>query len=192
MKFHLIIDHPIRNSFNYAIMHSFIDGLEANQHEVDILDLQEENFNPVMSTKELQVYSQGGFIDPKVGEYQLRLKNADHLVFFFPIWWMVMPARLKGWMDKVLLPGFAFSTDTFPIPLLTHISAATIFTTTAVTDEFHRKEFNNALEWVLCKGTLNFVGIKNVTWLNFGESGFTSREKHTAWLKYVKTCATQL
>jgi putative NADPH-quinone reductase len=192
MKFHIIIDHPRRDSFNHAVMHSFIEGLKANRHDFNVLDLNEEKFNPVMSEDELSIYSRGGFTDPKVGEYQQRLKNADHLVLIFPIWWMVMPGRMKGWMDKVLLPGFAFSSDEIPKPLLSHISAATVFTTTAVADAIHRKEFNNALEWVLCKGTLNFIGIKHVTWKNFGEAGYASREKHATWLGQVKDYAMQL
>jgi len=92
-------------------------------------------------------------------------------------------------MDKVLLPGFAFSTDQFPKPLLNSMHGATILTTTATSDAHHRLEFNNALEWVLCKGTLKFCGISPVEWLNFGDTGFASQEKHIEWLDYVKKYA---
>src|SRR5690606_11089376 len=119
-----------------------------------------------------------GVVDPKVLEYQQRLKDAEYLALFFPIWWMAMPARMKGWLDKVLLPGFAFTVGQYPQPLLTHIKAATVFTTTAVADEFHRREFHNALEGVLCEGTLSLIGIQNVQWLNFGEAGFASQDPH--------------
>jgi len=192
MKFHIIIDHPWSGSFNYAIMHAFIEGIEENRNDFDVLDLNKEDFNPIMSEEELAGYSQGVSFDPKIREYQERLIISDYLVMIFPIWWMIMPARLKGWMDKVLLPGFAFTIDQEPKPLLNHISGATILTTTAVSDDLHRKEFNNALEWVLCKGTLNFVGIKEIKWLNFGDTGITSQAKHNDWLELVKEYGRKL
>ena len=192
MIFHIIIDHPWSGSFNYAILHAFIEGIKENNNDIDLLDLNKENFNPLMSEEELALYSQGKYIDPKIKEYQERLIRSDYLVMIFPIWWMVMPARLKGWMDKVLLPGFAFTTDQEPKPLLNHISGATVLTTTGVPDDFYRKEYNNALEWVLCKGTLEFIGIKEVKWLNFGDTGFASQTKHREWLDFVKEYGRKL
>jgi len=192
MKFHIIIDHPWDGSFNYAVMRSFIEGIKENKSDFDVLDLNKEGFNPIMSEEELAGYAQGKSLDPKIKEYQERLIQSDHLVLIFPIWWMVMPTRLKGWMDKVLLPGFAFTTAQVPKPLLSHISGATILTTTGVPDDLHRKENNNALESVLCKGTLSFIGIKEIKWLNFGETGFVSQAKHKEWLGFVKEYGSQL
>jgi len=192
MKFHIIIDHPWDGSFNYAVMRSFIEGIKENNNDFDVLDLNKEKFNPIMSEEELAGYAQGKSLDPKIKEYQEHLIQSDHLVLIFPVWWMVMPARLKGWMDKVLLPGFAFTTDQVPKPLLSHISGATILTTTGVPDDLHRKENTNALESVLCKGTLSFIGIKEIKWLNFGDTGFVSQAKHKEWLGFVKEYGSQL
>ncbi|HOJ00160.1 MAG TPA: NAD(P)H-dependent oxidoreductase [Anaerolineaceae bacterium] len=192
MKIHIIIDHPDPASFNHQIMNTFIEGIDKNKHELDVLDLDADQFNPVMSKEEFKAYNRGEYLDPKVKEYQQRLKSADYLALFFPIWWMVMPARMKGWIDKVLLPGFAFSKGANPEPLLSHITSAVIFTTTAISDEKHRKDFNNALDWVLCKGTLNFIGIRNTQWLNFGEAGIASPEKYQEWLAHVLDFAKNL
>ncbi len=192
MRIHLIIDHPNPDSFNHKIMNAFIEGVDKSKHDLDILDLNADQFNPVMNLEELKGYSQGEYIDPKVKEYQQRLKSANYLVLFFPIWWIVMPARLKGWLDKVLLPGFAFTKGDDPKPLLTNIQSAAIFTTTAVSDMTHREGFNNALDWVLCKGTLDFIGVNNSQWLNFGETGIVSYEKHQDWLRQVKEFAMKI
>ena len=192
MNIHVIIDHPYVKSFNYAVLNAFRNGINDKKHTIDILDLNADQFNPIMSPNELQGYTKGLTIDPKVEEYQSRLLRSEHLVMVFPIWWMVMPSRLKGWMDKILLPGFAFTEDENPQPLLTHIHSATIFTTTAVPDKTHRSEFNNALHWVLCKGTLSFVGIQDIKWFNFGETGVATKEKHDEWLKFVKDFAAKL
>ncbi len=189
MNIHLIIDHPDPTSYNHAVKNAFLQGIDTEKHEVNIIDLNVDQFDPIMSKEELDMYEKGGIPNDKIKEYQRRLKNADHLVLIFPIWWMVMPARMKGWMDKVLLPGFAFSQQVPPRPLLTNIKTATIFTTTAVSDEKHRLDFNNALEWVLCKGTLKFIGVDNIQWFNFGETGLCDAEKHREWLQFVKQYA---
>jgi NAD(P)H dehydrogenase (quinone) len=191
MKFHIIIDHPWTGSFNYAILEAFSDTLQKNGHTIDLLDLNQDEFNPVFTTEELAVYAQGLSLDPKVKDYQARLMSTEHLVLVFPIWWNVMPARMKGWLDKVLLPGFAFTRGQTPEPLLTHISSATILTTTGAPDELHREEYNNALHWVLGKGVFDFCGINAYEWLNFGETGFAPKEDHAAWLDRVRAFASK-
>lgn len=85
MKFHIIIDHPWSGSFNFAIMHSFIEGIEENRNDFNVLDLNKEDFDPIMSEKELAGYSQGVSFDPKIKEYQEHLIKSDHLVMIFPI-----------------------------------------------------------------------------------------------------------
>lgn len=188
----ILIDHPWEGSFNYTIMEAFSGGLREKGHSIDRIDLNEDQFNPVFSTEELAGYAEGISLDPQVKDYQERLRAADHLVMIFPIWWNVMPARMKGWMDKVLLPGFAFSKGQFPEPMLGHIRGGTVLTTTGAPDDVHRKEYHNALHWVLCKGTLEFCGISPVEWLNFGETGFVPWEAHEDWLAKVRTYAKGL
>ncbi len=192
MRFHIIIDHPWSGSFNYAVLEAFQAGLQTSHHQIDILDLNQDAFNPIFSEEELAVYTKGRSLDPQVKGYQERLMAADFLVLIFPIWWNVMPARLKGWMDKVLLPGFAFTEEEPPKPLLTHMQGAVVLTTTATPDKLHRETYHEALHWVLCEGTLAFCGIEPVTWLNFGETGIAEREKHEAWLTSVQRFAADL
>jgi len=186
MKFHVIIDHPWQGSFNFAILNSIIRIFDLNKQKYDLLDLNREDFNPVMSEKELAGYAEGNILDPKVKEFQRRLYAADYLVFIFPIWWNVMPAMLKGWMDKVLLPGFAFTTGQVPSPLLNHIKGAIVLTSTGTRDDLHREAYHEALKWILCEGTLKFCGINSVSWMNFGEAGFVSKEQHTEWIMHVE------
>jgi len=192
MNAHIIIDHPWRESFNYAILSAFSEGLDQAGHTIDLLDLNQEAFNPVFSAAELALYGEGDSLDPKVNEYQQRLLAADFLVMIFPIYWYVMPARLKGWLDKVLLPGFAFTEAQDPEPLLTHFKGALVLTTSAVTNEVLENTYHKALEWVLCKGALAFCGITPAIWHNFGEVGVTTREAHEDWLEFVRQCGSDL
>lgn len=192
MRIHIIIDHPWQESFNYVILSTLSETLQKTGHSVDLLDLNQDGFNPVFTQAELALYSEGGSIDPTVKEYQQRLLQAEYLVMIFPVWWNVMPARLKGWMDKVLLPGFAFTKGQFPEPLLEHISGALILTTSGAPDQVVRETFHSAIDWALCKGTLEFCGISPVTWHNFGDTGFAPPEDHQAWLEFVKQCGREI
>jgi len=192
MKVHIIIDHPWRGSFNYAILSAYTEGLAGGGHSVDLLDLNQDEFNPVFSAPELALYGKGGSIDPKIGDYQQRLTSADYLVMIFPIWWYVMPACLKGWMDKVLLPGFAFSKGKNPQPLINHMKGALILTTSSVSSAIIQETYHGALDWVLCKGTLAFCGISPVTWHNFGETGIAPKAAHEDWLKFIRKLGSDL
>jgi NAD(P)H dehydrogenase (quinone) len=175
----VILDHPWQGSFNHAIMQRVVETLESNSYTVDVLDLHWENFDPVFHADELAVYKQGKFLDPKVGEYQQRTAQADQLVFIFPVWWEVMPALLKGWLDKVFLPGWAFREED-AAPLLTHIQGATVITTMGAPEVIH-----TSVEAVLCKGVLEFCGVQQTRWFNICEVGEITQAARAAWLDDV-------
>ncbi len=193
MRVMIIIDHPWEKSFNHAILQALTDGLQENHHEIDLLDLNKDGFNPLMSAEELALYGTGKYLDPKVGKYQQRIMLADHLVFIFPIWWQVMPAALKGFLDKVLLHNWAFI-DAKPTPIgkLTHIQGATVITTSGVSSSYYSFVYHNALKSTFLKGTLRFCGIHNARWLNFGKVGEVSEATRSQWLQEVKTLARRL
>ena len=192
MHIHIIIDHPWPDSFTHAVLKAFSEGLAQAGHTIDLLDLNQDQFDPVLTPDELALYAEGGSLDPRVRDYQDRLMAADHLALLFPIWWYVMPARLKGWLDKVLLPGFAFTKGDDPQPLLTHIQGASVLTSSAVTDDEIRVKYHSAVDWVVSKGALDFCGIRPTTWLNFGEAGIAPRSAHDAWLDKMRAYGAQL
>lgn len=186
MRVMVIIDHPYTGSFNHALKDAVLRGLAAGGHAADLLDLHQENFDPVMHREELAGYAQGRYLDPKVGEYQSRIMQAQHLIFIFPVWWQVMPALLKGWLDKVLLPEWAF-TEADAIPLLTHITGATAITTMGAS-EFG----DNAVQKMFLGGTLGFCGITHTHYINFLEVQNVSPEQRAQWLAEVEAYARTL
>lgn len=72
MKVQILIDHPWKGSFNYAVMEAFIDGLHEKGHRIDLIDLNQDQFDPVFSADELAVYADGISLDPQVKDYQIR------------------------------------------------------------------------------------------------------------------------
>jgi NAD(P)H dehydrogenase (quinone) len=84
-------------------------GLTGRGHQVDDLDLYAERFEPVLTLTEREGYFEVGANLSSVERYVERLCAAEALVLCFPTWWYGMPAILKGWFDRVWLPGVAFS-----------------------------------------------------------------------------------
>lgn len=179
MRVMVTIDHPWKESFNHEIMHQIAAVLTQDGHEVDVLDLHDEDFDPVMRVHELAVYTRGEYRDPKVGEYQARIKQADHLIYIFPIWWEVMPALLKGFFDKVFLPGFAFTEADFA-PLLTHIKSALVITTMGAPEVIY-----TSVEPVLCKGILEVCGVQRTAWTNLTDVSNQPDEVRKAWVQSI-------
>ena len=179
MRVMVTIDHPWPGSFNHAILDRVVRTLEAGGHEVDVLDLHTEGFDPVLRREELAVYTRGEYLDPKVAEYQDRIGRSRHLIFIFPVWWEVMPALLKGFFDKVFLPGWAFREDD-AAPLLTSIDGATVITTMGAPEAVH-----TSVEPVLCRGILGFCGIEESRWLNITDVAHRPPEARAAFLDKI-------
>jgi len=85
MRTAIVFNHPYEGSFCSAILQSVLRGLQSAGHETDVLHLDNEKFDPVMSAADLKGFTLSKPIDPKVLEYRERLAAADHLIFIFSI-----------------------------------------------------------------------------------------------------------
>jgi len=83
--------------------------LRGAQHEVRLLDLYAENFDPVLSRQERLDYHTAGANENNVGPHIEGIKWAEALIFVYPTWWYGLPAILKGWLDRVWVPCVAFT-----------------------------------------------------------------------------------
>lgn len=108
----MIVAHPCDDSFTQALATHAIDGLKAAGHEVDVLDLYALGFRAAMSEEErLAYHSDTPILDPMVQEHAAILKRTHTVVFVYPTWWSGMPAVLKGWLERVMVPGVGFVFD---------------------------------------------------------------------------------
>lgn len=108
MRVLLIYCHPVETSFNAALHQEILQGLRAAGHEVDDCDLYAEGFNPIMSREERLGYHDVPANQAPVQSYVDRLQRAEALVLCFPTWCFGFPAMLKGYFDRVFMPGVAF------------------------------------------------------------------------------------
>lgn len=112
MKVLIVLSHPNPASFSHAIASRVTDFLEAQNHSVSLIDLYAEQYTATMSHAELTSYpSSDPVVDPNVAEHIRLVQECAAIVFVYPSWWSSMPAMLKGWIDRTMLPGFAFSVD---------------------------------------------------------------------------------
>ena len=100
--------HPLPESFHAAIRVEALAGLQAAGHEVDLLDLYAEKFDPVLTEEGRRHYHDEPINQSGLESIVARLRRAEALVLQFPTWCFGPPAMLKGFFDRVFMPGVAF------------------------------------------------------------------------------------
>ena len=192
MKVLIVYAHPYEGSFNKAILDNTLEGLKHAGHEVELINLNEEGFNPVLTREELAKYPDGEYLDPNVGEYLAKIKDAKHLVFIFPIWWGEVPAILKGFFDKVLLKKEAYDfKGMMPTPKLKGRSA-TVISTMNSPKIYYNYILKAPVKQTVIKDTLKLCGIKPVKWIEFSQVVSTTDTKRERMLDKVLDYFTNL
>jgi putative NADPH-quinone reductase len=100
--------HPVPDSYGAALREKTVETLDARGWDVDLCDLYAEGFDPVLSEAERRGYHDDPANIEPVRAYVDRLRTADALVMVFPVWNFGYPAILKGFLDRVFLPGVSF------------------------------------------------------------------------------------
>jgi NAD(P)H dehydrogenase (quinone) len=182
----VILSHPYAKSYCHALYERVVQQLEQAGHVVDRLHLDMEDFDPVMRGQDLAVYAKGESVDPKVAAYQARIDAAQQLVFIFPIWWEVMPALLKGFLDKVFTKGWAYEPAKVGLKgHLTNIQRAVVVTTMNTPKWAYRLLYGDAVQRALVRGTLRKCGVRKVEWVALSPVSHVTDAKRKAWLDKV-------
>lgn len=125
MKILVVYCHPVETSFNAEIHRTAVAALREGGHDVEDVDLYAEGFDPVLSREDRLSYHDQSVNRLKVQRYVDLLQWAEGLVFVFPTWCYGLPAMLKGWFDRVLLPGVSFelTDEGIAVPALRNIKS---------------------------------------------------------------------
>ncbi len=166
MKTVIIYAHPWDGSFNHHILTTTIEKLEAKGDLVDVIDLNKDEFDPVMHPADLRVFAKGEYHDAKAEDYTKRLQVADRAIFIFPIWWYGMPAILKGFFDKVMLKGTTYVEDEdHNLRGVLDIKESAVLTTGNISKEIF-SYVGDPIHNTMIEGIFKMVGIENTTWLH--------------------------
>ena len=129
-KARVLFAHPCPESYGAALHNEIVTTLEARGWDVDDCDLNAEGFSPVLSEEERRGYHEEPQNIEPVREYVERVQAAEALVLSFPVWNFGYPAILKGFFDRVFLPGVSFNIVNGKVaPNLTHIKKLAAVTT---------------------------------------------------------------
>src|SRR6185312_4877987 len=109
MRVLVLFAHPVETSFQAALHRAAVGALKDAGHQVDDCDLYAERFDPVLSREERMNYHDVAINRGPVDGYVRRLLDAEALVLVHPVWNYGYPAILKGFFDRVFLPGVSFS-----------------------------------------------------------------------------------
>lgn len=168
MKNILVINgHPNKESFLSQAAQAYADGARQQGAEVEVLHLSDLNFDPILHKGYLNIQE----LEPDLVRAQKMILNAQHIVVVFPIWWSSVPALLKGFFDRILLPGFAFKyrpNSPFWERLLKGRTGEIIISTDAP-NWWNRFILGNPSINMVKKGVLDFCGVKVLKVTSFDE-----------------------
>ena len=194
MKTLIVFNHPYGGSYCGALMAAVERGLRKSGQPFRIINLDQDDFDPVMRSKDLLAFvgaGKGGpdaldAVDDQVKEYKRHLEWAEHLVMIFPIWWMTMPAMTKGFVDKVIFPAVAYNMEGGRLVSRLSVRKVSVITTMNTPADVYRERFNNAVEGSLINGTFRQIGIEDIRWTSINEVKQASQEQRVKWLEEVE------
>lgn len=189
MRTLIVYNHPYDGSFCHSILDTVKKGILESGNEVDIINLDSDGFNPVMSGEDLLAFRNHKVVDKQAIDYIKRLKQADHLVIIFPIWWELMPAMMKGFIDKVIFPGsiYSYTKSGYGMKtMLNNLKSTTVITTMNTPKLVYKFVYGNAIKKALVKGTFKKIGFKNVKWISFNMVKSSSDKKRKKWLNNIE------
>jgi NAD(P)H dehydrogenase (quinone) len=108
MKHLLVAAHPAADSFTMGLVRCYAAALEELGHGQRTIDLYRMGFNPVLNAQELAAGSAGYAASADVAQAQEDIRAAEVLTIIYPLWWLSMPAMMKGYIDRVFARGFAY------------------------------------------------------------------------------------
>ena len=188
-KIVLINGHPDTESYCFALANAYKKGVlnsDATFKEIIIRDL---NFNPNLEFG----YRKRTELEPDLLDAQEKIKWATHLVWIYPVWWGSYPAILKGFIDRVFLPGFAFEKRENSVwwnKLLTN-KTARVISTLDQPAWYYRWINRQPSHTSIKKLTLNFVGIKKVKFTTIGPLRLSKESYRKKWLEKIEKLGSQ-
>ncbi|WP_157268521.1 NAD(P)H-dependent oxidoreductase [Azohydromonas aeria] len=183
----VIAAHAPGESLGAALAEAYADQARHLGHAVTHLNLNELRFDPVLR----RGYRVEQALEPDLTAAQESIRNAGHLAFIYPVWWGSVPAVLKGFIDRVFLPGFAFKYQpgkSFPEQLLKGRSAHVVATMDTPPWYFRWIYWAPGLRQMK-KNTLEFCGIRPVKTLALGPVLGSSGKRREQWMGRVRELA---
>ncbi len=184
MKILIINGHPDKESFNYALKEAYKKGALASGADLREINIGELKFNPNLEYG----YRKRTDLEPDLIQAQKNIKWADHIVWIYPVWWGSVPALMKGFLDRILLPDFAFKKREGSVWWDKYLTGKTsrIICTMDQPAWYYSLINKMPSHRAMKKLTLNFIGIKKVNITSIGPLRLSKLEFREKWINKVE------
>lgn len=185
MKNILIINgHSDKESFCSRLAEKYLMGAEKSGFQCKLISLGDLSFNPIL----MHGYKKRTELEADLLMAQKDIAGADHLVFVYPTWWGTYPALLKGFIDRVFLPGYAFKyrENSLLWDKLLNKKSARLIVTMDTPKWYNALVYRNAGHNSMKKAILEFCGVKPVKITSFGPVKTSDEKQRSKWLKTVE------
>ncbi|GFD76203.1 NAD(P)H dehydrogenase (quinone) [Tenacibaculum sp. KUL113] len=166
MNILLIVAHPKKESFSFAMAERILKQAYEKKHNIDMIDLyRDKNQQPFFSFNNANNVP----ITKEMKYYQDKIKNSDRLIFIFPYWWGGMPSILKNFIEWNLSKGFAFKyVNSKPVGLLSNKEVSVYTTTGAPSFIYKITGANSRIKKTFKQQIINFCGMKLISFNIYG------------------------
>ena len=182
----ILAANPNKTSFTNFLAETYAKAAEKN-NDVRLVEISDMIFNLNLSTG----YTELPVLENSLIDFQTSLQWCEHLVIFTPLWWGSLPAKLKGLIDRTLLPGFAFQYEqgkSMPKKLLSGKTAFIVMTMDTPPWYYSMIQGAPAIKQ-LKTATLEFVGFNAVKSKIIGPIISSTQESRLKWIDDIKTLA---
>jgi NAD(P)H dehydrogenase (quinone) len=189
----VILAHPDEQSFNHAIARTAVSQLKRNGHSVTFHDLYAEQFDALLPAREI---ASDAMVPPEIETHCSEIRSADGIVIIHPNWWGQPPAILKGWVDRVIRPGVAYTFlegdqgEGVPVGLL-KARAAVVFNTSNTPPDRERDAFGDPLQLIWKNCIFDLCGVPVFYREMFTVVVTSTPEMRQDWLTRVETVVSQ-
>lgn len=184
MKILLILGHPDDQGLCNDVFNAYLDGAKKGGHEIRIIRLGDLDFDPILHKGYREIQN----LEPDLKRSQEDILWAEHLVFIFPIWWATVPALLKGFFDRIMLPGFAFRfrKDSVLWDKLLGGRSGRLIVTMGGVNIFYNLYMRRSGVRTVKDGILGFCGISPVRVTQIDRVEKISEKKKKYWIEKIK------
>lgn len=189
-KIAIINGHPNKESFNFGVAEAYKNGAIESGAEIKNITIADLSFNPNLQFG----YQKRMELEPDLLKAWEIIQWADHLVWIHPVWWGGLPALMKGFIDRLFLPGLAYKYRENSVwwDKLLKGKTAHIITTIDQPGWYYWLMYGRPSVNQLKKSTLEFCGIKPVKVTYLGIIRDSTEEQRKVWLKKVKVLGQKL
>ena len=184
----VIAGHPRHQSLSVALADAFAEGGREAECTVRILYLSDITFDPDVTAASPANQA----LEPDLAEARELIEWAHHLVFVFPNWWGTVPARLKGFLDRILYPGFAFREDGGHYYGMLAPRTAELLITMDVPPLVYRWIQGAPGKKAMARATLGLCGIKTVAVTTFAPPSHSDLATRESWVRQARELGLRL